>query len=105
MKSIVSLCFALGCLLLIQPSHLEAQTTYQSAIGARLGYPLSVSYKTFVNDSHAVEAYVNFRRWGNLFANNYSYTRIGLGAAYLVHQQLGNNTPGLQWYYGGGAGV
>ena len=82
-----------------------AQTTYKSAIGARLGYPLSASYKTFLNETNAIEAYVNFRRWGNLFTAGASYTRVGLGAAYLIHQQLGSNTPGLQWYYGGGAGV
>ena len=105
MRYILSLSLVLGGLLLSQPPQLEAQTTYKSAIGARLGYPLSASYKTFINDSHAVEVYLNFRRWGNILTNNFSYTRVGIGAAYLVHQQLGTNTPGLQWYWGGGAGV
>jgi opacity protein-like surface antigen len=105
MRSFLSLCLALGVFLLLSTPQLEAQTTYKSAIGARLGYPLSASYKTFINETNAIEAYVNFRRWGNLFTGGFSYTRIGLGAAYLIHQQLGENTPGLQWYYGGGAGV
>ena len=105
MRSFLSLFLALGLLFFWQTPQLEAQTSYKSAIGARLGYPLSASYKTFISETNAIEAYVNFRRWGNLFTGGFSYTRIGIGAAYLVHQQLGTNTPGLQWYYGGGAGI
>jgi hypothetical protein len=75
---------------------------YQSAIGLRLGYPLSVSYKTFLNDSNnALELFVNFRS-EKVFG--YGWTRIGAGGAYQVHNDI-EAVEGLQWYYGGGASV
>ncbi len=77
-------------------SSLDAQT-YQSAIGARLGYPLSISYKTFVAGQNAIEVYAGWR--------GYTYYRwFSVNAAYQIH----NDLPGvdnLQWYYGAGAGA
>jgi hypothetical protein len=34
---------------------------YKSAVGVRLGYPLAISYKTFISESSAIEAYVDYR--------------------------------------------
>jgi hypothetical protein len=35
---------------------------FESAVGARLGFPFSASYKLFVNESDAVEAYTGYYR-------------------------------------------
>lgn len=80
---------------------LSAQN-YKSAIGARLGYPLAISYKTFINETAAIEATANLRSWGY---NAFRYTRVGLAATYQVHNDLSSVGEGFQWYYGGGAGV
>jgi len=70
---------------------------YQSAVGLRLGFPVSASYKTFVNDNAAVEVYAGFRGYG-------SYSWVNIAGAYQVHNPI-NDVDGLQWYYGGGVGV
>lgn len=72
---------------------LQAQD-YNSAIGLRLGSPSSISYKTFINGSHALEGYVGFRSYG--FGS-----WINISGAYLVHNDIGD-VDGLMWYYGGG---
>jgi len=70
---------------------------YQSAVGVRLGYPLSVSYKTFLNETAAVEGYAGFRSF-------FGYTEIRVNAAYLVHNEI-ESVERLKWYYGGGPGL
>ena len=70
---------------------------YNSAVGLRLGYPLSVTYKTFLNETSAVEAYAGFRSY-------FGYTEIRINAAYLIHNEI-DSVDRLKWYYGGGAGV
>lgn len=70
---------------------------YKSAIGARLGYPLSVSFKTNLNEKNALEAYVGYRGFSG-------FNWLSASGAYLIHDDLGD-TEGLRWYYGGGAGV
>lgn len=71
---------------------------YQTAVGARLGYPLSVSIKHFIKDSHALEAYV-----GTTGRFNSRFTNISV--AYQIHKSLDdlNLLKGLNWYYGFGA--
>lgn len=71
--------------------------SYKSAIGLRLGYPASISFKTFVSERGAFEGFVGFRRWSYV-----SYTNIG--AMYQYHNPF-PNVEGLAWYYGGGATV
>ncbi len=70
---------------------------YTSAVGVRLGYPFSVSYKTFLNETSAVEAYAGFRGYG-------SAHWISINAAYQIHNGI-DAVDGLRWYYGGGAGA
>ena len=70
---------------------------YKSAIGLRLGYPASISFKTFLSEKNAVEAYVGYRRWSYV---NY----VNIGALYQVHNPI-SSVDGLSWYYGGGAAV
>ncbi|MEM1121275.1 MAG: hypothetical protein AAGJ18_12560 [Bacteroidota bacterium] len=77
---------------------IQAQT-YDKAIGARLGYPLSVSYKTFLNESSAVEVFAGTRGFSG-------YRWISLSGAYQIHKPLSAaNTDGLNFYYGAGASV
>ncbi|MCB0376150.1 MAG: hypothetical protein KDD04_09555 [Sinomicrobium sp.] len=70
---------------------------YGSAIGLRLGYPLSLTYKTFINDNGAIEVF------GGLRGYSY-YSWINVGAAYQVHKPI-EGVDGLMWYFGGGASV
>lgn len=73
---------------------------YKTAVGARLGYPLSASLKYFLNDNgHALEGYVGTRGWG--------YGRfVNVSVAYQIHNRLDiEGLEGLYWYYGGGAAV
>jgi hypothetical protein len=74
-------------------TNLKAQD-YKSAIGLRLGYPISASYKFFVSDNAAIEAYAGFR--GYTF-----YRYINFGAMYQVHKPI-SSVDGLYWYFGGG---
>ena len=73
---------------------------YRTAVGARLGYPLSLSLKHFLNDSgHAVEASVGTRGWGD---GRY----INISAGYQVHNLLDiDGVEGLYWYYGAGGSL
>ncbi len=73
------------------------QSEYKSAIGLRFGYPVSLSYKTFISEPGAIEAFVGFRSWSG-------YSRISLGALYQHHMQF-PDVEGLKWYFGGGASV
>lgn len=85
-------------LLVFFTAQLKAQA-YQTAIGARLGYPLALSVKHFVNESAALEGYLGTRGW-----SGYRWTNIS--GAYLVHKPLNiPNVEVLQWYFGGGASL
>ncbi|MBL7807510.1 MAG: hypothetical protein JNN28_06845 [Saprospiraceae bacterium] len=91
-KLIFALAVVLCCVFTAQ-----GQSTYKSAIGLRLGYPAAVSYKHFLNEKGAVEAFVGFR--------GYVYARvINIGAMYQHHTPIAE-VEGLQWYIGGGAGA
>ena len=70
---------------------------YKSAIGLRLGSPLSVSYKTFLSEKGAFEAVAGFRSYTG-------YSWVNIGAYYQVHNDF-PNVDGLKWYYGAGANV
>ncbi len=70
---------------------------YKSAVGVRLGYPLSVSYKTFLTETAAVEGYAGFRSF-------FGYTEIRVNAAYLIHNEI-ESVERLKWYFGGGPGL
>jgi len=70
---------------------------YNAAVGLRLGYPVSVSYKMFLNETAAVEAYAGFR-------NRFFYREFSVNAAYLIHNDI-ESVDRLKWYYGAGAGL
>lgn len=74
---------------------------FKSAVGLRFGYPYSASYKVFLSETNAVEAYAGLRPYigGSWIAAN---------GAYLIHKDLDIeeiDLENLQWYYGFGAGV
>ncbi len=75
---------------------LQAQD-YQSAVGLRLGYPLAVSYKTFISEQGALEGFAGFRSW-------IGYSWVSINGAYQHHFPI-SGVDGLQWYAGGGAGI
>ncbi|MEP7197482.1 MAG: hypothetical protein ABI851_13250 [Saprospiraceae bacterium] len=93
-KIFITLIFCILC----GVSKLDAQVQdYKSAIGLRLGYPVSLSYKTFISDRAAIEVYAGYR--------NYSYFNwFNLGGLYLHHTAI-KSVEGLAWYVGGGANV
>lgn len=70
---------------------------YKSAIGLRLGFPASITYKHFISEQGAIEAIAGFRAY-----RNYSWTN--LGAAYEHHNPF-PEVEALKWYYGGGASL
>ena len=81
----------------------EAQD-YKLAGGVRLGYPVSLSLKYFLDDASALEGYLGARRYGYLASTNYRSTVIG--GAYLYHFPLDiDELAGLKWYVGGGAAL
>ncbi len=85
--------------LVLCSNNVQAQD-FNSAVGLRLGFPWSVTYKKFISESNALEGYAGIRPFGagiNLITAN---------GAYLIHQDVeGEGIEGLQWYYGGGAGA
>lgn len=74
--------------------NLQAQD-YQSAVGLRLGSPVSVSYKKFMNENNAIELYAGFRSFDG-------YSWFSAAGAYQIHSDI-ESVSGLRWYYGFGA--
>jgi len=92
MKKLFFLFAFLGAIFFSNAIHAQA---YKSAIGLRLGFPTSVTYKTFLTESNALELWAGYR--GYSFYNWFS-----VGAAYEIHKPI-NGVENLQWYFGGGA--
>jgi hypothetical protein len=70
-----------------------SQAQYKSAVGLRLGYPTSISYKQFLNDANAIELF------GGLYYND-----LAVGANLSIHKDI-DAVDNLRWYYGAGAVV
>lgn len=72
----------------------KAQSDYKSAIGGRIGSPISFSYKHFITQPGAIELNAGFAPlvYG-------AYFRIG--AMYQHHFPIAP-VEGLKWYVGGG---
>jgi hypothetical protein len=89
----VTLCVAMVSLLHAQ----EYNQDYKIGLGIRLSSPSptlsnSVSVKYFMPAGNAIEGLISFG------------THFGIGGLYEIHKAL-NATPGLKWFYGGGAYV
>jgi len=77
---------------------------FKSAIGLRLGYPTSVSFKTFINESNAIEVYAGTRGFDGAFNTGYRWWIVSAG--YQIHKPLDvGGLDGLSYYYGAGASV
>jgi hypothetical protein len=84
---------------------ISAQTDYKTAIGLRLGYPTSITFKKFINDKAAFELTAGYRSYGysyGLTTDNIKYYSVS--GSYQIHTPI-SSVAGLQWYYGGGVGV
>lgn len=75
----------------------NAQTTYQNALGVRLGDYNGINFKTFTRGNSAWDLNLSFRSRNDV-------KRIRFTALYEVHNPFAG-APGLQWYYGGGGSV
>jgi hypothetical protein len=74
----------------------QAQSSeYKTAIGARLGYPFSLSLKHFISEKGAVEVFAGYRGYS-------FYSWFNVGGTYQHHFPL-EGVDGLRWYVGGGA--
>jgi len=82
------------CILFLFP---EAQAqSWEKAIGLRLGFPNSITYKQFISEDAAIEGIFGTR-------NEDGVRSINLSAAYQIHKSLIDDNFGeLRWYYGGG---
>ena len=85
---LIAICF---CFSLSQETNAQS---FDQAIGARLGYPFAVSYKKFISESDAIEAYAGNRGYVD-------YRRLNASIAYQRHSPF--DAPGLEWYWGAGA--
>ena len=92
----ISFSFFLLCLL---PQVASAQQV-KSAIGARLGYPLTASYKHFLSDEGALEATLGFRPF-----RSDRYTTAGLAYLHHIPLELEDDLAPLHAYFGGGGHV
>lgn len=69
---------------------------YKSAIGVRAGTNFTLSYKQFVSESSAFEAFGGITRTGG-------QSLLTGGIFYEIHNVITSDIPHLKWYYGGGA--
>lgn len=76
-------------------NEIQAQS-FSNAVGLRLGYPVSVSYKQFISETGAFEVYAGTRGY-------FDYRWMNISAAYQKHAPLDDIVPGLEWYWGVGA--
>lgn len=70
---------------------------YKNAIGGRFGVANGITFKTFLNDQNALDVILNFR-------SNSKSSTFKLVGLYEIHNPI-DTAPGLQWYYGAGAGI
>lgn len=75
-------------------STLSFAQPFDKALGARLGYGTTVSYKKFISEHSALEFY------GGLYG--YSGADLGIGGLYQYHKPI-KEVENLSWYFGGGA--
>jgi hypothetical protein len=73
----------------------KAQSDYKSAIGGRLGTPISVSYKYFFTKPGALEGYAGFSH------PDFGFNFFRIGGMYQHHFDI-KPVEGLKWYVGGG---
>ena len=97
MRNQLTFLIFLGLFLFSIPSSAQ---DFKSAIGLRLGYPNSVTYKHFINKSGAIELYAGTRGFNRLATNSYKW--YSASVAYQIHAPI-EGVDGLAYYYGAGA--
>lgn len=97
-----TLFLAMTLLLCCQSSVFAQAETPKLAAGIRLGYPISVSVKASPGEGdNAIEAFIGYRNRRSSF-----YRNTTIGVLYQVHKPLDlGDIDGLQYYFGGGAGI
>ena len=76
-------------------SQTQAQS-WEKAIGIRLGFPSSITYKQFIAEKAAIEGILGTRGF-------VGYRSINLAAAYQIHNTILDDDFGeLRWYFGAG---
>ena len=87
-------------MLCLAPTEAGAQT----AVGVRLGSPISLSLKLRPNEAdNAIEVFVGYRSDKvRYLGGSYGWTSISVGGLYQIHKDLDIGIDGLQYYYGGG---
>ncbi len=81
------------------PGQAQESPSYSQAIGGRFGVANGITYKHFLNESHAIDGIVNFQ-------GNRSFALFKLLALYEIHLPIYVvDVEGLQWYYGFGGGI
>jgi hypothetical protein len=93
----------LAGLFILLLNYLKAQP-YKSSVGVRLGYPTSISAKSFVSDNKAIEAFFGYRSYSQNYATR-SHSWFMLGAAVTKQEELKDLIEGLHWYGGAGASI
>lgn len=78
-------------------SYNDTARVYETAVGIRLGSPLSVSAKHFLHEEGAVELAVGFR-------NDDPFSYIHISGAYQFHKPIGE-VENLFYYVGAGASI
>ncbi len=96
MKKTLQILGVFIALIVLTSNPIKAQS-HKTAIGLRLGYPLSVSIKHFLSDKNAIEGFAGF-----LSYSGYSWRNVG--GLYQMHNPI-PDIGGLKWYWGAGASV
>lgn len=96
----IAICLFLFTILL-GATNLSAQN-YKSAVGLRLGVPVSISYKLNFSAQGAID--LTFGTQGRRVYSYYRWRRYTIGGTYLHNNEL-PVINGLSWNYGGGASV
>ena len=95
--SLLAAALTLSCCILATSARAQA---YKSAVGLRLGTPVAVTFKHYLNEGSAVEAFSGVRssdgfRWFSLSLAYQSSYSLGLDGALAP----------LSWYWGAGASL
>lgn len=95
MKQLITTLFTV---ILFLSTRIETQAqTYKHAVGVRLGTGNGVTYKTFIAQHKALDFSLDF-------SSGSDHSTFRLTGLYEIHSDTGI-TPGLFWYYGGGASL
>lgn len=70
---------------------------YKNAIGGRFGVANGITFKTFMDNTRALDFILNFR-------NTRTSSVFRFTGLYEIHAPI-TNVDGLNWYYGGGGSI